>query len=115
MSSKSSVQEIRNSLVQFIGALLNSSSYQGAAGRQVVTAAIAEEAVKLITVNNKIEMFSAKPLLRAAVIILEVKKREYEDMLGDEKHRRQILTILKEYRAAIKLINFIIESTKEEV
>lgn len=105
--------EIRQSLVQFIGALLSNSSFKGAQGRQVVCAALTEEALKLVTVNDKIETYSAKPLLRAAVLILQDKKKEYEDMLGDNEHRKQILAILRELRAAIKMISVIVDSTKE--
>lgn len=105
--------EIRQSLVQFIGALLKNSSFKGAQGRQVVCAALAEEALKLVTVNDKTETYSAKPLLRAAVIILQDKKKEYEDMLGDDEHRRQVLAVLRELRSAIKMISVIIDSTKE--
>lgn len=105
--------EIRQSLVQFIGALLSNSQYKGAQGRQVVCAALAEEAVKLVTVNDKIEIYSAKPLLRAANLILQSRKKEYEDMLGDDEHRKQILAVLRELRSAIKMISVIIDSTKE--
>lgn len=105
--------EIRQSLVQFIGAMLQHSTYKGAQGRQVVCAAIAEEALRLVTVNGKIEYFSAKPLLRAAVLILETKKKEYEDMLNDEEHRKQILVILQNIRSAIKIMSVIIDGAKE--
>lgn len=105
--------EIRQSLVQFIGAMLHNGTYKGAQGRQVVCAALAEEAVKLVTVNDKIELYSAKPLLRAAVLILQEKKKEYEDMLGDNEHRQQLLAMIRELRSAIKMISFIVENTKE--
>lgn len=105
--------EIRQSLVQFIGAMLHNSIYKGAQGRQVVCAALAEEAVKLVTVNDKIELYSAKPLLRAAILVLEAKKKEYEDMLGDDEHRQQLLAMIRELRSAIKMISFIVENTKE--
>lgn len=106
--------EIRQSLVQFIGALLHNSNYKGAQGRQVVCAALAEEALKLVTVDDKIEVYSAKPLLRATIYVLESKKKEYEDMLGDNDHRQQILAILHELRTAIKVISVIVNSTKED-
>ena len=105
--------EIRQSLVQFIGALLHNSNYKGAQGRQVVCAALAEEALKLVTVNDKIEVYSTKPLLRATIHVLESKKKEYEDMLGDNEHRQQLLAMIRELRSAIKMISFIVENTKE--
>jgi len=101
--------EIRQSLVQFIGALLKNSSFKGAQGRQVVCAALAEEALKLVTVNGKVEIYSAKPLLRAASIVLQSRKKEYEDMLNDSEHRKQILAILHELRSAIKMMSVITE------
>lgn len=105
--------EIRQSLVQFIGALLKNSKFKGAQGRQVVCAALAEEALKLVTVNDTVEIYSAKPLLRAAIVVLEGKKKEYEDMLNDDEHRKQILAILRELRSTIKMISFVVDSTKE--
>ena len=112
-TEKDIIIEARQGLVQYVGSLLVNVPYEGAAARQIVCAALLEEAIRLVTVDNKIEMFSAKPILRAALTVLQSRKKEYEDSLNNDAYRKQILAILRELRACIKLISVIIESTKE--
>lgn len=105
--------EARQGLVQFIGAMLNNNPFEGAAARQLVSAALAEEAVKLSTVNDKIELYSAKPILRAAVAVLESRKRDYEELLGQVENRKPVLAVIAEFRNTIKVINAVIDGAKE--
>jgi len=82
--------EARQGLVQFIGAMINRISYQGADARQVLCAILMEETLKLITVEDKIELFSAKPILRATNMILTQRINEYEESLQNEEVPEEI-------------------------
>jgi hypothetical protein len=73
--------EIRQGLVQYIGAMADRISYSGAEARQVLCAIIVEEALKLVTVNEKVELYSAKPILRAANVVLSQRIQEYDEVL----------------------------------
>lgn len=112
-TEKDIILEARQGLVQYVGSLLVNMPYEGAAARQVVCAALLEEAIRLVTVNGKVEMFSAKPILRAALTVLQSRKKEYEDSLNNDAYRKQILAILRELRSCMKMISLIIDSTKE--
>lgn len=64
-------ESLRSALWNFMGAILNSSTYEGDKGKQTVVALISEEIAKLCQdEEGKISMEIAKPILRNAEWIL---------------------------------------------
>lgn len=98
MSSKkeiTAILEARQSMVQYIGAIITKLEHKGEEARQIVCAILLEEALRLITIDNKIEMFSAKPILRASIKVLEARLDEYEQLSREQPEMIPILTKAK--------------------
>lgn len=76
-SSASNRQAVlRNGLTQYIGAMLDKSDYKLSATRQLIVAALLEEAVKICKRDDgTVDMYAAKPILRAMLYIYD---HEYE-------------------------------------
>ena len=110
------VIEARQGLVQYIGALITKTGYQGAAARQVVCALLLEEALKLVTVDERIELYSAKPILRATNMILRQRINDYEDEI-ERQHEELIRTHITNGKVkreqVIERLNYLIDSAKE--
>ena len=110
------VIEARQGLVQYIGALITKTGYQGAAARQVVCALLLEEALKLVTVDERIELYSAKPILRATNMILKQRINDYEDEI-ERQHEELIRTHITNGKVkleqVIERLNYLIDSAKE--
>jgi hypothetical protein len=108
--------EARQGLVQYIGALITKTGYQGAAARQVVCALLLEEALKLVTVDERIELYSAKPILRATNMILRQRINDYEDEI-ERQHEELIRTHITNGKVkleqVIERLNYLIDSAKE--
>ena len=110
------VIEARQGLAQYIGALITKTGYQGAAARQVVCALLLEEALKLVTVDERIELYSAKPILRATNMILRQRINDYEDEI-ERQHEELIRTHITNGKVkleqVIERLNYLIDSAKE--
>lgn len=107
--------ESRNDLTQYIGAMLDSSDFEGKSARQIVAAALVEEAVKICKNDTEVDFYVAKPILRAANYLLQAKKKSLlmaADGL-DEESAKKLLQKASEYNAAHDLLDALIESTKE--
>jgi hypothetical protein len=108
--------EARQGLVQYIGALITKTGYQGAAARQVVCALLLEEALKLVTVDERIELYSAKPILRATNMILRQRINDYEDEI-ERQHEELIRTHITNGKVkleqVIERLNYLIDSAKK--
>lgn len=64
--------QIRSGLVNYIGAMIKSSGYEGKAANQIVAGALIEEALKLAQIDGQIlDLYVLKPILRANIFILE--------------------------------------------
>ena len=108
-------EAIRNGLLQYVGALMAETNREGAEAAHVALAQLSEvwlEASKT-TDGKHYDTFKTKPILRAAVLIIEdyIRKikeqfRPYEDMPPAVQMR------LAEYSMAVKQINEIIDATK---
>ena len=108
--------EARQGLVQYIGALITRTGYQGAAARQVVCALLLEEALKLVTVDERVELYSAKPILRATKVILQQRISEYEELLEeykDELTQRHVTSGKRKLEEVIHSLDYLIDSAKE--
>lgn len=89
------ILEARQSMVQYIGAIITKLNRSGEEARQIVCAILLEEALRLVTIDNKIEMFSAKPILRAAMRVLEMRLDEYEQLSREQPEMIPVLTKAK--------------------
>lgn len=71
-------QALRNSLWNFMGAMLTASVHEENRKKENVTALISEELCKFCKIEeeNKIDMKAAKPILKAAAWVLECKEKE---------------------------------------
>lgn len=115
------IAEIRAGLVQYIGAMLDNTIYKDNAAKQIVCASLLEEAINVCTSideNNvtKINLFAAKPILRAAVIILKQRKSDYDEYLStieDIEMQNQIKNVTLVLDESIKLIDNIINGIGE--
>ena len=113
--------EIRAGLVQYIGAMLDNTIYKDSAAKQIVCASLLEEAINVCTSvdeNNvtKINLFAAKPILRAAIIILKQRKSDYDEYLNtvkDVEMQNQIKNVTLVLDESIKLIDSIINGIGE--
>lgn len=113
--------EIRAGLVQYIGAMLDNTIYKDNAAKQIVCASLLEEAINVCTItdeNNvtKINLFAAKPILRAAIIILKQRKSDYDEYLNtvkDVEMQNQIKNVTLVLDESIKLIDNIINGIGE--
>lgn len=113
--------EIRAGLVQYIGAMLDNTIYKDNAAKQIVCASLLEEAINVCTItdeNNvtKINLFAAKPILRAAIIILKQRKSDYDEYLNtvkDIEMQNQIKNVTLVLDESIKLIDNIINGIGE--
>lgn len=107
----SDIPDIRQELVQYIGALLtngNLKKYSESERRQIVCAVLVEEALKLVTATDSTNLFVAKPILRAASRIVETEARDYETLAEDSAQQN----IVKELYRAKKIIDSLIEGAK---
>ena len=71
MSETNRQAQLRHGLTQYIGAMLSNKDLNQKAAVQLTVAALVEEAVKLCKTDDGIDMFRAKPILRATEYICE--------------------------------------------
>lgn len=71
MSETNRQAQLRHGLTQYIGAMLSNKDLDPKAAAQLTVAALAEEAVKLCKTDDGIDMFRAKPILRATEYICD--------------------------------------------
>jgi hypothetical protein len=84
MNYSDNQQAIRVALWNFMGALLNSSRYEGEEGKQTVVALVSEELAKLCKNDDgSINMVVAKPILKNAEWVLESRSQEITKTMGE--------------------------------
>jgi hypothetical protein len=84
MDYSNNQQAIRVALWNFMGALLNSSIYEGEQGKQTVVALVSEELSKLCkNEDESINMVVAKPILKNAEWVLEARSKEITKTVGE--------------------------------
>lgn len=105
----SDIPGIRQELVQYIGALLtngNLKKYSESERRQIVCAVLVEEALKLVTATGSIDLFAAKPILRATSRILDSEIQDYESLFEQETDwsKLDFLSVTKKKLAQAKQV-----------
>lgn len=101
--------QIKNGLVNYTGSLLRACPFDGEkASRQFVAATLIEEALNLIKNNDNetYEMYVAKPLIRANIIVLENRKNTLKQLPQTESVKETI----KSYEDNIEFLNNIVKS-----
>lgn len=101
--------QIKLGLVNYIGAMMQASNFESdKAARQYVSATLIEEALNLMHDEDKnINMFVAKPLLRATAILLNKRIEVFKELSGGLTNTQinsyeQISKFLKELADNIK-------------
>jgi hypothetical protein len=103
--------QIRAGLTNYIGAMIKACPYEGVkASRQYVAATLIEEAMQIIEGDSVTpDMYVAKPLLRANIIVL--KKRILE--LQKLPQVAQVKEKIEQYNNTIELLNELVNNTNE--
>lgn len=103
--------QIRAGLTNYIGSLIKACPYEGMkASRQYVTATLIEEAMKIIEGdNNTPDLYIAKPLLRANIIILKKRILELEKL----PQVAQVKEKIQDYNETINLLTELVNNTNE--
>lgn len=87
--------QIRQGFVNYIGALLKSSTHPGKAAPQNVVATLIEEAIKLSQDENKvIDLYIMKPMIKGMIFILNQRIAELQK-LPDKKASEPVITEYK--------------------
>ena len=110
-------EAIRNGLLQYVGALMAETNREGAEAAHVALAQLSEvwlEASKT-TDGKHYDTFKAKPILRAAVLIIEDYIRKIKEQFPSEDMPLGVHLRLEGYSAAVGRINEIINATKESL
>lgn len=97
--------EIRNGLTNFLFSCLKAiGNKDELKSKHILISILEEEALKLTKgKDNNIEMFAAKPLIKAAIEIYKNKVAELKSLrIDDEKIDNQINIQIKEYENLIK-------------
>ena len=103
--------QIKNGLVNYTGSLLKACPFNGElASRQFVAATLIEEALNLIKNSDDLtyELYVAKPLLRANVIVLENRKNKLKEL----PQTTSVKETIKSYEDNIEFLNNIISRIK---
>ena len=109
------LQEVKTGLVQFMGAILADSQYDSPVTKQLICAALLEEVLNMVKIEDKYELYACKPVLRATLLILEQRKQEYLENISSEtapEITHQIRIMINNLGLAEKVIETLIESIK---
>jgi len=101
--------QIRAGFVNYIGSLLKSSHYEGAAAQQEVISILIEEALKLSQDKDKVvQLYQIKPMFRGMIFILRQRCVELEKLPKNKLVDEQISkykNIIQVFEDMIKNIN----------
>ena len=95
---------VRQSLSQFIGTIIETSSYNGQEARHEVVAMLLEEALSLSRDENGHNLFILKPFYRAMIHILEDRKSQLSG-LPEGTYKKSI----QELDEAIKTLKKVVD------
>lgn len=100
--------QLRQGLVNYIGAMVESSPLTGNKARHAISAVLVEEALKMATTDDDFDFFVAKPILRGAVYSLD--KRIEALLLLPEND--EVKVAIKSYRTIVSRLNNLLDSLK---
>ena len=107
---------LRSGLTQYVGAFINSMEGDKDDIGQLVTAALAEEALNACIKDNKYDQYRAKPILRAANVILAQRVESMKKLAAElpDELAGAMMTQVKSEQAAVDTITNIINATKKK-
>lgn len=114
--------QIRQGLTQYCGSMLTHTGYSGAPARQIVASILVEEAMKLASdsgddsVTDIDEIYVAKPVLRATIIILQKRVAELIKLATssvDDELQQKLYPQISNYNKTVKVIQNLIDSVGE--
>lgn len=98
--------QIRNGLVNYIGASLKASKFEGKGAKQHIIAMLLEEGLSLGIEDGSPDMYCLKPYFRSCKIIFEKRILELESLPTSNNIKIQV----EEYKTAIEMLSKLINS-----
>lgn len=90
--------QIRAGMVNYIGALINSSPFEGRAAKQNVVAVMTEEILKLAKGEDQtVDLYVLKPMIKGMVFIINQRVNE----LSKLPKTQETLSCIEEYKTVI--------------
>ena len=105
-------QQIRNGLVNYIGALVKALQYEKDMAKHIINSILIEEAINISKENkdNEINLFCIKPLFRGVMLILNNRCIELEKI----KDTSSIIEAqIQDYKQVISILNKLLDNIKE--
>ena len=100
--------QIRQGFVNYIGAIIKTSPFEGRAARQNAASILIEEALKLAQNEDKtMDIYVLKPLIRGMVLVLKQRHAELSQLPSREakEKAKDYLRISEELEILIKSIS----------
>lgn len=116
-TDKQQMAKIRQGLAQYVGAMCEHTAYTGSAARQIVVASLAEEALKLLQVEDQIDLFASKPMFRAVIFLLQKRNETLMKAASastDSIIQQATLKKMSEYNQVIQTLQNLIQSIGEK-
>ena len=106
-------EAIRSGLIQYIGAILSSCGKQGSEAAHVALAQLSEAWLGCCQKEKGgYDMFAAKPILRAASLLLKSRLEEATESVRQLGQDPEEIPVVRSYRTAIEVLDKIVETTK---
>lgn len=103
------VTQIKQGLVNYIGAILNACPFEGRAARQFTASILIEEALKLAKEEETYDLYVLKPLIRACIILFENRMHEVEKL-----NNKEAKITAQHYRGMVGSLKHILQSLDKQ-
>ena len=117
MNKAENFSKLKNELSQFIGGLLVNVGDSSIAGHQV-EAALCETLIEVSKKNDEIDMFAAKPILRAAAYIINEHVRKLgsqnSELMTLSDNDAQLQEDLKMYKTISVVLDELVNKIRKE-
>jgi hypothetical protein len=98
--------QIRAGMVNYIGALIKSSSFEGRAAKQSVVAVLIEEALKLAKSEDQtVDLYVLKPMIRGMVFTLNQRVKELSKLPKNQESD----SLINEYKTIISTFDKLLD------
>lgn len=101
--------QLRQGLVNYVGAMVATSSLDKRAARHAVSAVLVEEAIALSkNSEEELDFFVLKPILRGTVFTLEKRVQEMDNLPDTQ----EVKNAIKSYKTIISRLEKLVEDLK---
>ena len=109
------VGAIQNGLMQYVGALIESTDREGAEAMHVALAKLSETWLGCCKKEDgSYDMFIAKPILRAAALLVKSYNDELRDAVKEQTYTPpSIKEVINDNDTAVKVLSELVDSIKE--